>query len=206
MLTVSLNEVYSETYKALRSVGIEWGLAKDCANLSKWLVNHDYYFLGSVLKTADLYKEKKLSTSIKENNLNKPLTSALMGLLLVEYVSANKILWKGYLHNPKFLLASMGLIAQEQNISLVLKNSKNSIIAYTNDQKLYIDTNVFNNLTGYFFLETYEFNNNCNPLSLVQNQRLEVSKINKKCWDRLSSMAFETYVPESEASKSGAGY
>ena len=101
MLTVSLNEVYSETYKALRSVGIEWGLAKDCANLSKWLVNHDYYFLGSVLKTADLYKEKKLSISIKENNLNKPLTSALMGLLLVEYVSANKIIWKGYLHSPK---------------------------------------------------------------------------------------------------------
>ena len=206
MLTVSLNEVYSETYKALRSVGIEWGLAKDCANLSKWLVNHDYYFLGSVLKTADLYKEKKLSTSIKENNLNKPLTSALMGLLLVEYVSANKILWKGYLHNPKFLLASMGLIAQEQNISLVLKNSKNSIIAYSNDQKLYLDTNIFNNLTGYFYLGKYEFKKNCNPLSLVQNQRLEVSKISKKCWDRLSSMAFETYVPESEASKSGAGY
>ena len=206
MLTVSLNEVYSETYKALRSVGIEWGLAKDCANLSRWLVNHDYYFLGSVLKTADLYKENKLSTSIKNNNLRKPLTSALMGLLLVEYVSANKIIWKGYLHSPKFLLASMGLIAQEQNINLVLKNSKNSIIAYTSNQKLYIDTNVFNNLTGYFFLETYELKKNCNPLILVQNQRLEVFKINKKCWDRLSSMAFETYVPESEASKSGAGY
>ena len=100
----------------------------------------------------------------------------------------------------------MGLIAQEQNISLVLKNSKNSIIAYNKKKKLYVDTNIFNNLTGYFFLETYEFNNNCNPLSLVQNKRLEVSKINKKCWDRLSSMAFETYVPESEASKSGAGY
>ena len=206
MLTVSLNEVYSETYKALRSVGIEWGLVKDCANLSRWLVNHDYYFLGSVLKTADLYKENKLSTSIKDNNLKKPLTSALMGLLLVEYVSANKVIWKGYLHSPKFLLASMGLIAQEQNISLVLKNSKNSIIAYTNDQKLYINTNFFNNLTGYFFLETCEFKKNCNQLSLVQNQKLEISKINKKCWDRLSSMAFETYVPESEASKSGAGY
>ena len=170
------------------------------------MVNHDYYFLGSVLKTADLYKENKLSTSIKNNNLKKPLTSALMGLLLVEYVSANKVIWKGYLHSPKFLLASMGLIAQEQNISLVLKNSKNSIIAYTNDQKLYINTNFFNNLTGYFFLETCEFKKNCNQLSLVQNQRLEISKINKKCWDRLSSMAFETYVPESEASKSGAGY
>ena len=157
MLTVSLNEIYSETYKALRSLEIDWGLAKDCANLSKWLANHDQYFLGSLLKTADLYKEKKLSVSIKENNLKKPLTAALMGLLLVEYVSAKKITWEGYLHSPKFMLASMSIIAQEQNISLVLKNSKNSIIASTYNQKLYIDTNIFNNLTGYFFLETYEF-------------------------------------------------
>ena len=206
MLIVSLNEVYSETYKALRSVGIEWGLAKDCANLSRWLVSHNQFFLGSVLKTVDLYKEKKLSTSIKENNLNKPLTSALMGLLLVEYVSANKITWKGYLHNPKFLLASMSIIAQEQNISLVLQNSKNETIAYTNKKKLYLDANNFNNLTGYFFLMTYDFKHNSNLLSIVMNERLEVSKINRKCWDRLGSMAFDTYVPESEASKSGAGY
>ena len=33
-----------------------------------------------------------------------------------------------------------------------------------------------------------------------------IIKLNDKCWDRLQSMAFETYVPESEASKSGAGY
>ena len=206
MLTVSLNEIYSETYKALRSLGIDWGLAKDCANLSKWLANHDQYFLGSLLKTADLYKEKKLSVSIKENNLKKPLTAALMGLLLVEYVSANKITWEGYLHSPKFMLASMSIIAQEQNISMVLKNSESDIIAYTNKKKLYLDTNNFNNLTGYFFLETYDFNQNYNPLSIVLNQKSEVSKINSKCWDRLNSMAFETYVPESETSKSGAGY
>tara|TARA_Y200000002_G_scaffold197553_1_gene163149 strand:+ start:1064 stop:1684 length:621 start_codon:yes stop_codon:yes gene_type:complete len=206
MLTVSLNEIYSETYKALRSLEIDWGLAKDCANLSKWLANHDQYFLGSLLKTADLYKEKKLSVSIKENNLKKPLTAALMGLLLVEYVSAKKITWEGYLHSPKFMLASMSIIAQEQNISMVLKNSDSDIIAYTNKKNLYLDTNNFNNLTGYFFLETYDFNQNYNPLSIVLNQKSEVSKINSKCWDRLSSMAFETYVPESEASKSGAGY
>jgi len=34
----------------------------------------------------------------------------------------------------------------------------------------------------------------------------DIIKLNDKCWDRLQSMAFETYVPESEASKSGAGY
>jgi len=37
-------------------------------------------------------------------------------------------------------------------------------------------------------------------------EKLPVPKVNKKCWDRLKLMAFETYVPESETSKSGAGY
>ena len=34
----------------------------------------------------------------------------------------------------------------------------------------------------------------------------DVTNLNDKCWERLKSMAFETYVPESETSKSGAGY
>ena len=55
MISVSLNEIYSETYKALRSVNIEWSLAKDCANKAKWLAQHDQSFLGSILKTAELY-------------------------------------------------------------------------------------------------------------------------------------------------------
>ena len=31
-----------------------------------------------------------------------------MGTLLVEYISVKKE-WKGYIHNPKFLVAAMGL-------------------------------------------------------------------------------------------------
>ena len=37
MIKLSLNEIYSETYKAMRSLGIDWGIAKDCAVLSRWL-------------------------------------------------------------------------------------------------------------------------------------------------------------------------
>ena len=206
MLKVSLNEIYSETYKALRSVGIDWALAKDCANLSKWLAQHDQYFLGSILKTADLYKKKYISISVKENNIKKPLSAALMGLLLVEYVSAKNITWKGYLNNPKFIFASMSLIAIEQNINLVLKNSNKEIIAYSNKKNLYLDANNFNNSTDYFYLEPYNFKQVYNSLKLVINQKSEVSIVNTKCWERLKSMAFETYVPESKTSKSGAGY
>ena len=45
-----------------------------------------------------------------------------------------------------------------------------------------------------------------NLINIVSTKNSEVTEINEKCWDRLKSMAFETYVPESETSKSGAGY
>ena len=104
MISVSLNEIYSETYKALRSVNIEWSLAKDCANKAKWLAQHDQSFLGSILKTADFYQKKEITISINKNTNKKPLASALVGLLLVEYVSANKITWEGYIDNTNFYL------------------------------------------------------------------------------------------------------
>ena len=206
MISVSLNEIYSETYKALRSVNIEWSLAKDCANKAKWLAQHGQYFLGSILKTADLYKKKDLSISINENTSKKPLSSALMALLLVEYVSANKVTWEGYIDSSKFLLAAMGIIAEEQKINLTLENEKKDIIAFTKDKAIYVYSNLDTNVPSYSFLRKYDFikKKNTNFTSLKKNKN--VTNLNDKCWERLKSMAFETYVPESETSKSGAGY
>ena len=206
MISVSLNEIYSETYKALRSVNIEWSIAKDCANKAKWLAQHGQYFLGSILKTADLYKKKDLSISINENTSKKPLSSALMALLLVEYVSANKVTWEGYIDSSKFLLAAMGIIAEEQKINLTLENEKKDIIAFTKDKAIYVNSNLDTNVPSYSFLRKYDFikKKNTNFTSLKKNKN--VTNLNDKCWERLKSMAFETYVPESETSKSGAGY
>ena len=206
MISVSLNEVYSETYKALRSVNIEWSLAKDSANKSKWLAKHGQYFLGSILKTADLYKNKEISISINENTNKKPLASALMGLLLVEYVSANKITWEGYIDNSKFLLAAMGIIAEEQQINLTLENEQKEIIAFTKEKKIYVNSNLDTKVTTYSSLKTYNYIEEKNTKFTSLKKNKEVTNLNDKCWERLKSMAFETYVPESETSKSGAGY
>ena len=206
MISVSLNEIYSETYKALRSVNIEWSLAKDCANKAKWLAQHNQNFLGSILKTADLYQKKEITISINKNTNKKPLASALMGLLLVEYVSANKITWEGYIDNSKFLLAAMGIIAEEQQINLTLENVQNEIIAFTKEKKIYVNSNLDTKKTSYFFIKTYDYieEKNIKFTDLKKNQ--SDININDICWQRLKSMAFETYVPESETSKSGAGY
>ena len=206
MISVSLNEIYSETYKALRSVNIEWSLAKDSANKAKWLVQHGQNFLGSILKTADLYKNKEISISINENTNKKPLASALMGLLLVEYVSANKITWEGYIDNSKFLLAAMGIIAEEQQINLTLENEQKEIIAFTKEKKIYVNSNLDTTVTSYSSLKTYNYIDEKNTNFTCFKKNKEVTNLNDKCWERLKSMAFETYVPESETSKSGAGY
>jgi len=206
MISVSLNEIYSETYKALRSVKIEWSLAKDCANKAKWLAQHGQYFLGSILKTADLYKKKDLSISINENTSKKPLSSALMALLLVEYVSANKVTWEGYIDSSKFLLAAMGIIAEEQKINLTLENEKKDIIAFTKDKAIYVNSNLDTNVPSYSFLRTYDFIKKKNNKFISFKKNKDVTNLNDKCWEKLKSLAFETYVPESETSKSGAGY
>ena len=206
MISVSLNEIYSETYKALRSVNIEWSLAKDSANKAKWLVQHGQNFLGSILKTADLYQKKEISISINENTNKKPLASALTGLLLVEYVSANKITWEGYIDNSKFLLAAMGIIAEEQQINLTLENEQKEIIAFTKEKKIYVNSNLDTKVTTYSSLKTYNYIEEKNTKFTSFKKNKEVTNLNDKCWERLKSMAFETYVPESETSKSGAGY
>ena len=206
MTSVSLNEVYSETYKALRSVNIEWSLAKDCANKAKWLAQHGQYFLGSILKTADLYKNNKISISINKNTSKKPLATALMGLLLVEYVSANKITWEGYIDNSKFLLAAMGIIAEEQQINLTLENEQKEIIAFTKEKKIYVNSNLDTKITSYSSLKTYNYIEEKNTKFTSFKKNKEVTNLNDKCWEKLKSLAFETYVPESETSKSRAGY
>ncbi len=206
MINVSLNEIYSETYKALRSVNIEWSLAKDCANKAKWLAQHDQNFLGSILKTADLYQKKEITISINKNTNKKLLASALVGLLLVEYVSANKITWEGHIDSTKFLLAAMGIIAEEQKINLILEDEKKDIMAFTKDKNIYVNSNLDTNVPSYTFLRTYDFIKKNNTKFTNLKKKKDVTNLNAKCWERLKSMAFETYVPESETSKSRAGY
>ena len=206
MLEISSNQIYSETYKALRSIDIDWGIAKDSANLCKWLATHNQFFLGSILKTTDLYKSGNISTSVNDNTYDKPLSSALMGMVLVEYVASNYRTWEGYLNSPKFLVAAMDLISHEQKSYLELSDENHNIIAVSDKEKLYVDLNNLSNKNKYYFLNVTQKNKNYNLSELNSSDISFASKVNKKCWKKLKSMAFDTYVPESDESKSGAGY
>jgi len=206
MLEVSSNQIYSETYKALRSIDIDWGIAKDSANLCKWLATHNQFFLGSILKTTDLYKSGNISTSVNDNSYEKPLSSALMGMVLVEYVASNNKPWEGYLNSLKFLVAAMALVAHEQKIYLELSDKNHNIIAITVKEKLHVDLKNLSNTNSYCYLNVTQKNTNYNINVFSFSDVSFAYKVNEKCWEKLKSMAFNTYVPESDVSKSGAGY
>ena len=127
-------------------------------------------------------------------------------MLLVEYIAAKKIVWEGYLYNPKFILAAMNIISIEQKINMELKDKNNKVIAFTNSKKLYAEIKELQISNGYFFL-SIKIKNEVNNLDQILTTSLKnTSYVNKKCWDKLKAMAFETYVPESKTSISGAGY
>ena len=206
MLEISLNQIYSETYKALRSLDIDWGIARDSANLCKWLAVHNQLFLGSILKTSDLYRCSNISISINDNTSEKPLSAALMGMVLVEYVAARNKAWEGYLNSPKFLIAAMALLSYEQKSFLKLSDKHKNIIAVTDKKKLYVDLNSFINTDEYFFLNVSNKSINHNITEMDLTDISFTSKVNEKCWEKLKLMAFDTYVVESDKSKSGAGF
>ena len=71
---------------------------------------------------------------------------------------------------------------------------------------IYINSNLDTKVTSYSSLKTYNYIEEKNTKFTSLKKNKEVTYLNYKCWERLKSMTFETYVPESETSKSGAGY
>jgi len=132
------------------------------------MATHNQFFLGSILKTADLYKSGNISTSVNDNTYDKPLSSALMGMVLVEYVASNNRTWEGYLNSPKFLVAAMDLISHEQKCHLELSDKHHNIIAITDKEKLHVDFKNLNNTNIYCYLNVAQKNTsyNINELNL----------------------------------------
>ena len=206
MIELSFNEIYSETQKAIRSLKIDWGIAKDVAILSRWLAQHDMYFLGSLLKTTDLFTTQNISLSISKNSFEKPLSATLMGMLMIEYVSANKIIWEGFINNPKFLIAAMSIMSNEQKINFELYDKHKKLIAITEHKNCYAKFENLKISTDYFYLNINVQNKKHKLSKILLSKSKNASKVNEKCWNKLKAMAFETHVPESKTSISGAGY
>ena len=90
MVEKSINQIKSETFKALIGINLSKSLADDCSNLCCNLAKIKTPFLRDLITLLEKYKTKKINNSI-DHKTSKDLIAPFYGLNLIEYLSSENI-------------------------------------------------------------------------------------------------------------------
>ena len=107
MVEKSINQIKSETFKALIGINLSKSLADDCSNLCCNLAKTKSPFLKDLITLLEKYK----ITKIKNNSINKETSNDLIapfyGLNLIEYLASENINWSGNVIAPNYLISAL---------------------------------------------------------------------------------------------------
>ena len=196
-MTVSLSrsEIKSEVEKAIRGVGFDWGRAKDGGVMAAWLAAHDLVFLGGLLRGLDTF-DKDANTDA--------VFAPVDAMMISELVVASGKDWSGYAVGLRFMVAAMGIVSNEQSVSLTLSN-EHSIIAHANQGNVYISK------AGDFadcyvtLAQSQSFDRDDDFMQCMPSLQ-SAHDASESCWKRLGTLAHKVYVKETEEKRrSGAG-
>ena len=220
-VSYSYYEVYTNTQRAFSGLGFTYGSDEDAAFIITWL---ELCGLGGIkllnLKFAELdntfdanIDSSKISSEFDCNNKS----TLMIGPGLIDYLISKidnnsnfKITFKNC-SDPIFLIPLLYKIAKKNINSQLITNNKvnaqitnNNIainkdiisINYEHNFDLLLTKNIIHDLKLEFNIQSSNINemlsNGINP--------------DEKSWDQISKIAFRTFVPESELSRSkGAG-
>ncbi|MCE2516756.1 MAG: DUF3726 domain-containing protein [Alphaproteobacteria bacterium] len=210
MIILSRNEIRAEIEKAIRGAGANWGQAKDGGVMAAYLAGHGLPFLGTVTRCLDGY-----DSQAETDHLIAPLN----GIMTAEYVAGTAQPWSGPVMAIRFLVAAMGIVADEQETSLCLYDDA-GVLAYAEGAELFIRSHsleggLAHSLEG-GLAHSLEGGDRrlrltaeaCATDQLDQCPWLQDTAVHasSKCWQKLGSYAFKTYVKETEEKRrAGAG-
>ena len=220
-VSYSYYEVYTNTQRAFSGLGFSYGSDEDAAFITTWL---ELCGLNGVkllsLKIKDL--DNSFNANIDPSKINSDFDcnnkSALMiGPGLIDFLISkvnNNINFKITMKNcddPIFLIPLLYKYAKKNINSQIISNHK--IQAQITNKNIAVNQEIIST--------TYQENFDLLiTKNIINEQKLDIqiqsSKINemlsnginpdKKSWDQISDIAFRTFVPESEESRSkGAG-
>ena len=202
-ITLSQNEIRAEAEKAFRGVGVEWGMAKDGGVIASWMAAHNLPFLGALNHCLEMLDE----------NLTKgqfdgaaPIASCIApfeAIARAEYIAAMNTAWAGAVLMPRFLLAGLGIVAQEQGQAFTLKiDGKIAMVAEENQIWVAADGIA----SGIVAVEIYPHAESVNGLIPCPWAEQIAHQASASCWKTLGQYASRTYVPETEEKRAaGAG-
>ena len=221
-MSYSYYEVYNNTLRAFKGLNFPYGVDEDSAYIITWL--ELYNLKGLKIFSSNLHKyDQKLDGIINYNISNnsfdlKNKSILMVGPSLIDYI-LTKILKNNELlfefNNCSYFIFFIPLLVKliNKNIFCIIKN-KNNIVCSINKEKISIRNCITENLNVRKNFQIY-FNKNKNlkyNLDININLNFSIQKLNvglkpnKSDWEKISKIAFRTYVPESEKSRErGAG-
>ena len=219
-MSYSYYEVFTNAQRAFSGLGFPYGADEDAAYIISWLEAFELdgiHLLSSIHKTIDNNFNGALESNKLNDKINLENRSCLMigpGLidLLIFYTLKNneiKIEFQNCF-DPLFLIPLLYRAVKKNNFSKI--TNQNKIYTFLGKNDIFIHNDIKNNECPNFVLNLskneYQIHSDkkssdYNILNINISNGLNP---NQSSWDKISDLAFRTYVPESEESREkGAG-
>ena len=204
MVEKSINQIKSETFKALIGINLSKSLADDCSNLCCNLAKIKTPFLKDLITLLEKYKTKKINNSI-DHETSKDLIAPFYGLNLIEYLSSENINWSGNVIAPNYLISAMLIYNHENKKNFLLRNNKKITIFCIYNSTIYLNKKKLTN--DFYYIETGLYPSKIKKVKFNKILYYDRCYVNSIEWNELLKYSQKTYVKESKVSKEkGAGY
>jgi len=204
MVEKSINQIKSETFKALIGINLSKSLADDCSNLCCNLAKIKTPFLKDLITLLEKYKTKKINNSI-DHKKSKDLIAPFYGLNLIEYLSSENINWSGNVIAPNYLISAMLIYNHENKKNFLLRNNKKITIFCIYNSTIYLNKKKLTN--DFYYIETELYPSKIKKVKFDKILYYDRCYVNSIEWNELLKYSQKTYVKESKVSKEkGAGY
>ena len=205
MVEKSINQIKSETFKALIGINLSKSLADDCSNLCCNLAKTKIPFLKDLITLLDKYKIKKINSNGIDKETSKDLIAPFYGLNLIEYLASQNINWSGNVIAPYYLISAMLIYNHENKKNFLLLNNKKIPIFCIYNSTIYLNKKKLTN--DFYFIETELFTSKIKKVKFNKIIYYDRCYVNSIEWNELLKYSQKTYVKESKVSKEkGAGY
>ena len=205
-ITLSQNEIRAESEKALRGVGVDWGMAKDGGVLAAWMAAHDLPFMGALnrcLEGLDDAPDQDRPAEDRPAEDRPDCIAPFEAIARAELIAAVKTPWSGHVLMPRFLVPGLAIVAQEQHQGFTLKIDGNIVAVADHDHVWITPDGIAGGIAWVDILPDAETSAD---LVLCPWSDQIAHQASASCWQKLGQYASRTYVPETEEKRrAGAG-
>lgn len=206
----SLNELEAETRKAIRGVGLSWGLAEEGSKAARWLAAHGVDPLPALSDILERHDQRSITAKITFTaagrwHADAPMCPIALGIALCDYADRLEIgkVVAGPLARPLLLLPFVAAVARMLKRPLQLDAGAMRVVMNARGDPS-CDVSHFD------VLDMFEIR--CvvaaerPPAWQIRAATTHGIATDPKSWQRIASYVHRTYVPASERSRrEGAG-